>query len=33
MAYAAADCLADGSFDDTKWHRYRTEFESHVVED
>ena len=33
MAYAAADCLHDGSFDELEWGAYRREFESHVVED
>jgi protoporphyrinogen oxidase len=33
MAYAAADCLRDGSFDASRWAEYRHEFESHVVED
>ena len=34
MAYAATDCLGrDGAFNETRWAGYRTEFESHVVED
>lgn len=33
MAYAAVDCLSGGRFDAEKWSGYRTEFESHVVED
>jgi protoporphyrinogen oxidase len=34
MAYAAADCLNDGGdFDQSRWNRYRRQFESHVVED
>jgi protoporphyrinogen oxidase len=34
MGYAAADCLKDsGIFDTDRWRWYRTEFESHVVED
>lgn len=34
MAHGAVDCLnADGSFDLGKWHAYRREFETHVVED
>jgi protoporphyrinogen oxidase len=34
MAHGAVDCLnADGSFDLEKWHAYRREFETHVVED
>jgi protoporphyrinogen oxidase len=34
MAYAATECLGpDGEFDETRWARYRIEFESHVVED
>ncbi|MEX2048826.1 MAG: FAD-dependent oxidoreductase [Gemmatimonadota bacterium] len=33
MAYAAADCLRDGSFDGVRWDGYRKDFESHVVED
>jgi protoporphyrinogen oxidase len=33
MAYGAVDCLDSGVFDDVRWARYRTEFESHVVED
>lgn len=34
MAAGAVDCLgADGSFNSDKWHQYRHEFESHVVED
>ena len=34
MAYSAVDCLSDdGSFDRDRWHAYRREFESHVVED
>jgi protoporphyrinogen oxidase len=33
MAYAAADCLVDGVFDEDKWRRYRQVFATHVVED
>jgi protoporphyrinogen oxidase len=34
MAFAAADCVApDGQFDKQRWSGYRTEFQSHVVED
>lgn len=33
MAYAAADCLVDGSFDDERWRSYRDVFATHVVED
>ena len=34
MAHAAVDCLRDGGeFDVDAWRRYRTLFESHVVED
>jgi protoporphyrinogen oxidase len=33
MAYAAADCLDDGRFDDARWSDYRREFEKHVVVD
>jgi protoporphyrinogen oxidase len=33
MAYAAVDCLRDGSFDQDRWDGYRRTFESHVVED
>lgn len=33
MAYAAVDCLRDGRFDRARWAEYRTEFETHVVED
>lgn len=33
MAYAAADCLSSGVFDDSRWKSYRLDFESHVVED
>jgi protoporphyrinogen oxidase len=34
MAYAAVDCLrADGKFDGERWQQYRSEFETHVVED
>lgn len=34
MAYAAVDCLdSAGRFDSERWRSYRTEFESHVVED
>lgn len=34
MAYAAVECLGpDRRFDDARWAAYRTEFESHVVED
>lgn len=33
MAYSAADCLADGVFDQAKWEDYRRIFATHVVED
>ncbi len=33
MAYAAAECLESGSFDQARWADYRRLFESHVVED
>ncbi len=33
MAYAAVDCLSDGTFDTAQWNRYRDEFATHVVED
>lgn len=34
MAYGAVDCLNDsGEFDRTRWRKYRTRFEEHVVED
>lgn len=33
MAYAAVDCLVDGSFDRERWRACRREFERHVVED
>ena len=34
MANGAVDCLnADGTFNLDKWHAYRREFETHVVED
>lgn len=33
MAYAAADCLSDGTFDADRWRAYRDVFETHVVED
>ncbi len=34
MAYAAVDCLNEsGGFDRARWQAYRTEFDSHVVED
>ena len=33
MAYAAADCLTDGAFDEARWRSYRSVFETHVVED
>jgi protoporphyrinogen oxidase len=34
MAYAAVDCVqGDGGFDDGRWTDYRSEFETHVVED
>jgi protoporphyrinogen oxidase len=34
MAYAAVDCLGPaGHFDRERWRSYRTDFESHVVED
>jgi protoporphyrinogen oxidase len=34
MAYSAVDCLSSaGDFDWERWRRYRTAFESHVVED
>ncbi len=34
MAYGAVDCLSDtGRFDWERWRAYRSEFETHVVED
>jgi len=33
MAYAAVDCLENGTFDAARWAGYRTVFETHVVED
>lgn len=33
MGYAAAECLRPDGFDERAWRAYRTEFESHVVED
>jgi hypothetical protein len=33
MAYAAVDCLEDGTFDAARWAGYRAVFETHVVED
>ena len=33
MAYSAADCLRDGTFDHAKWDAYRRVFAMHVVED
>lgn len=33
MAYAAADCLENGAFDEARWQAYRDVFSSHVVED
>ncbi len=33
MAYAAAECLTDGKFDDAAWARHREVFAQHVVED
>jgi protoporphyrinogen oxidase len=34
MAYAASECLdSRGNFDQARWQEYRTDFESHVVED
>jgi protoporphyrinogen oxidase len=33
MAYAAVECLKDGSFDRERWQNYRTIFATHVVED
>jgi protoporphyrinogen oxidase len=33
MAYAAVECLKDGSFDRECWQNYRTIFATHVVED
>ncbi len=33
MAYAAADCLGPGGFDESAWAGHRREFEKHVVED
>jgi protoporphyrinogen oxidase len=34
MAFAAADCFGpNGQFDSKRWRAYRTEFQSHVVED
>ncbi len=33
MAYAAAECLDAGGFNDARWAEHRREFEGHVVED
>jgi protoporphyrinogen oxidase len=33
MAYAAVECMTNGSFDQDRWARYREEFTRHVVED
>jgi protoporphyrinogen oxidase len=33
MAYAATDCLENGTFDHDKWNGYRKIFSTHVVED
>lgn len=33
MAYAAAGCMNDGTFDLDRWSEHREEFKSHVVED
>ena len=33
MAYAAVDCLENGSFDYARWEDYRRDFAGHVVED
>jgi protoporphyrinogen oxidase len=33
MAYAAVDCLEPAGFAADRWQRYRTQFESHIVED
>lgn len=33
MAYAAAECLVDGRFDDERWAKHREVFATHVVED
>lgn len=33
MAYAAADCIEDGTFDEARWRAYRDVFKTHVVED
>jgi protoporphyrinogen oxidase len=33
MAYCAADCLVDGTFDRAMWEKYRRIFATHVVED
>jgi protoporphyrinogen oxidase len=33
MAYAAVDCLSDGTFDQQRWSGYREVFKTHVVED
>jgi protoporphyrinogen oxidase len=33
MAYCAAECLQDGTFDEARWADYRRIFATHVVED
>jgi protoporphyrinogen oxidase len=33
MAYCAAECLRDGTFDEARWADYRRIFSKHVVED
>jgi protoporphyrinogen oxidase len=33
MAYCAADCVIDGTFDENRWAGYRNIFATHVVED
>jgi hypothetical protein len=33
MAYCAAECLTDGTFDETRWAGFRRVFATHVVED
>jgi protoporphyrinogen oxidase len=33
MAYAAAECLTNGAFDQARWAGYRDVFATHVVED
>jgi protoporphyrinogen oxidase len=33
MAYGAVDCIGPGGFDESRWAKYRKQFETHVVED